>query len=292
MRLSEKLSGIIFRQVAKPYLKSFEKRSLEPVLKRSLKVLDTSALVSLKEFVRSKQTSSGGFMDKAGKPDIYYSLFGYFLAGALKMNDMVSSLKPWVESQTRKDNLSGVHLNCAAILYSRLGTDKSVMDSLALRVRKSIESQLDQQSAYSVFLNLLTCYYIEDYKGLYQIMKRLKSFTNYNSLPCPVVSALLVLQTSFNKRADDLKEEILSFYNNNGGFKATHQAPVPDLLSTAVALFSLAFAGNDFWLIKPDCLDFIDSMYNDGGFAGNIIDIDPDIEYTFYGLLAMGALTD
>jgi hypothetical protein len=45
-------------------------------------------------------------------------------------------------------------------------------------------------------------------------------------------------------------------------------------------------------MIKPDCLDFIDSMFKNGGFGGNVLDQDPDIEYTFYGLIALGSLAD
>jgi hypothetical protein len=101
-----------------------------------------------------------------------------------------------------------------------------------------------------------------------------------------------VLERSFNNPGKKLINDLLSFYDGHGGFKATQGAPLPDLLSTAVALFALSFADEDLRNIKPDCLDFVDSLYSDGGFGGNVIDQDPDIEYSFYGLLALGALAD
>jgi len=76
----------------------------------------------------------------------------------------------------------------------------------------------------------------------------------------------------------------------NGSFAAVKNAPVGDLLSTGVALYALKVAGADIRKIAPDCLEYIDSLYSDGGFCATILDPDPDVEYTFYGLLALGAL--
>ncbi len=292
MKLWEKPSGIIFRLFAAPYLEIFKENSPEKILKRSLKVLDTLAVKDLKEYVKSNLTDKGGFADKAGRADIYYTLFGYYLADALDMNEMIPSIKKYTEAMTRQNDLTGVNLYCATILSARLDCDEQVMKSLRKRVRKSINAGMDRQPAYGAFLNLLTCYYAEDYRSLYLTRKHLSELDSHTSLPCPVLAALLVLQQSFNKPAENLKNEVLSFSDGKGGFKATHATPMPDLLSTAVALYALRFAGADLRGIKPDCLDFIDSMYVDGGFGGNPIDRDPDIEYTFYGLLALGALAD
>ncbi|NSW95909.1 MAG: hypothetical protein HPY62_14460, partial [Bacteroidales bacterium] len=69
-------------------------------------------------------------------------------------------------------------------------------------------------------------------------------------------------------------------------------AKVPDLLSTAVSLYALNYADSDLTEIRPDCLTFIDNLFMGGGFAGTVFDTEPDIEYTFYGLLALGALAE
>ena len=89
-----------------------------------------------------------------------------------------------------------------------------------------------------------------------------------------------------------MAEPVMSFYRANGGFTALTNAPSTDLLSTAVALFALHFTGCDLRLIRPDCFIFIDGLYRNGGFRANTLDNEIDVEYTFYGLLALGALND
>jgi hypothetical protein len=290
MKLWEKPSETLFRLFAMPYLQTFKDSSPEKILKRSLKVMDPHAIETLKEYVKSTQTQSGGFADKAGKADIYYTLFGHYLADALELKEMIPSIGNFVETRIRQNNLSDIHLYCAAILYARLGNDQLQVKTLREKVRYRIKEQLNKQPGYGAFLNLLTCYYLQDYKNLYHIRKQLGAFNMHTSMPCPVVAALLILQRSFDKPVNELKKAVLSFYRANGGFNATQEAPVPDLLSTGVALYALRFAGADLRRIKPDCFDFVDFLYKDGGFGGNVIDRDPDIEYTFYGLLALGAL--
>ncbi len=77
------------------------------------------------------------------------------------------------------------------------------------------------------------------------------------------------------------------------GFRAGPQAPVPDLLSTAVSLYALRCADISCRNIADSCLAFVDSLWNeDGGFCGSLADTDSDCEYTFYGLLALGCLAD
>ena len=77
-----------------------------------------------------------------------------------------------------------------------------------------------------------------------------------------------------------------------GGFLAMPNAPLPDLLSTAVALHALDAVQADFSRLKEPCLDFVDSLWNaTGGFHGNWTDDTLDCEYTYYGLLALGHLS-
>lgn len=82
----------------------------------------------------------------------------------------------------------------------------------------------------------------------------------------------------------------MSFYKGGGGFSAFQDAPLPDLLSTAVALFALRFTGCDLRNIRPECFEFINNAYSNGGFSAGEYDLQTDVEYTFYGLLALGAL--
>jgi hypothetical protein len=67
---------------------------------------------------------------------------------------------------------------------------------------------------------------------------------------------------------------------------------MPDLLSTAVVLHALDGLQVDFTPLKEACLDFVDSLWvNEGGFHGHWADDELDLEYTYYGLLALGHLS-
>jgi prenyltransferase beta subunit len=67
---------------------------------------------------------------------------------------------------------------------------------------------------------------------------------------------------------------------------------MPDLLSTAVALHALDGLQVSYRDAVEPCLDFIDSLWTAaGGFHGNWNDEELDLEYTYYGLLALGHLS-
>ena len=77
-----------------------------------------------------------------------------------------------------------------------------------------------------------------------------------------------------------------------GGFKASPRAPMPDLLSTAVALHALDGLQTDYSRFRESLLDFVDTLWSaDGGFHGHWADDALDVEYTYYGLLALGHLS-
>ena len=66
---------------------------------------------------------------------------------------------------------------------------------------------------------------------------------------------------------------------------------MPDLLSTAVALHALDGMQVDFSASRDALLDFVDTLWSaEGGFFGHWADETIDLEYTYYGLLALGHL--
>ena len=106
------------------------------------------------------------------------------------------------------------------------------------------------------------------------------------------VAATLVLQLLI-KMAVDQRVFIWLFqqYDARGGFLASPQAPVPDLLATAVALYTIKTAGIALDDIRKSCLEFVEGLWDkQGGFCGSWQEKTPDCEYTFYGLLALGCL--
>jgi len=74
-----------------------------------------------------------------------------------------------------------------------------------------------------------------------------------------------------------------------GGFTAAADAPIPDLLSTAVALHALDSLDTPWRDHRERVLDFLDTLWTaEGAFHGSWADDEPDAEYTFYGLVALG----
>ncbi len=116
MKLLEKLLVNTGELVAAPYLRAFADRSPENVLRNSLKFLDSDATGQIKEYITGRFAESGGFCDRAGKADLYYTLFGYFIANALDMNAMQHHILKFTQQAIRSESLSDVHLHCAAII--------------------------------------------------------------------------------------------------------------------------------------------------------------------------------
>ena len=90
---------------------------------------------------------------------------------------------------------------------------------------------------------------------------------------------------------DRIIEWLLARADTNGGFLASPAAPMPDMLSTATALYALQQTGVGLDSIRVPCLRFIEGLQTEsGGFCGHWLDDAPDCEYTFYALLALGCL--
>jgi hypothetical protein len=294
MKWLEKFSMNTGELLFSSYLKTFAANTPDKVILHSLKCLDPIAVNQIKDYLISRFSNSGGFFDRAGKPDLYYTLFGYFIVKAYSSDHLFPGISAFTQDRIRTGNLTDVHLYCAAILTSTTPTGWGYPDGVVYKrnVKKSIRTVIKQQKLYNAFLGLMTCYYMRDYAGIYRIRKLLDTGKRQTGVPSTLLAAELVLQKSFNRNTSQLINRLLTFYDDHGGFKATESIRLSDLLSTAVALYALKFAGYDMRMIRPACLDYIDSLYHEGGFAANAVDPDTDIEYTFYGLLALGALAN
>ena len=109
---------------------------------------------------------------------------------------------------------------------------------------------------------------------------------------------LLAMQHQTGRTSDtSLISWLKQQQDETGGFRANEVAPVPDLLSTAVALFTLRLIGKTTgWRAKlgnehpQSASRFIEAHWLDmGSFAPTILDEYSDVEYLFYGLLALGS---
>ena len=290
MKFWEKFSKSIFKLAAQSQLKKIRPKLLEPVLAKSVTMLDEGMILDMRSFVLSQQTVEGGFADRGRKCDLYYSLFGYFVSNSLAVPGFIEPLKKYIEATVPLGNLTGVYRYCGAILYAKLIGLDDVTEKLRKEILEDLLRPDLKQPEYSGFLGILALFYLEDYLSIQRVVNRYKRLVILKGHPCPVVAATAVMLGMAGNPQSEAVEALRSFYRGNGGFAAVLRAPEEDLLSTGVALFALHFLDADIRLIKPDCLSFVDDLYDNGGFRATSTDFITDVEYTFYGLLALGSM--
>jgi len=291
MKLWGKFSKSIFKLAAQPKLIKLRPKLIEPVLSSSALMLDSEMIAEIRTFIISKQTAQGGFSDRGGKCDLYYTLFGYYIAESLSVKEVMEPLNKYVAATVLMDNLSGVYLYCGTILYAKLIGQDATTEKLRKQIIADLTLPDSKQPEYSSFLGVLALYYLEDFKNIQRIVNQYKQSFSLTGHPCPVVAATAVMLGMTGNRKPEVAEMLKTFYRGNGGFAALHTAPGEDLLSTGVALYALYFLDADLRLIKPDCLTFVDDLYDNGGFRATRYDAITDVEYTFYGLLALGSMS-
>lgn len=101
------------------------------------------------------------------------------------------------------------------------------------------------------------------------------------------VCCILAMKYQTGEMIDrQLVEWLLERQDETGGFYSSDVAPVPDILTTAVALFTLRLIGEH----PRNASEFIEAHWmENGGFTPTILDDYSDVEYMFYGLLAFGS---
>ena len=259
-------------------------------------------------FVKSKIVENKSFMDKNGKDDLYYTSFGLMLAYVFKLNIHTKHTGQWLDKQD--DKLSDLvdysaYIRCRMIC-KMLQSGKLIFALSRMFNKKQTLPDFtnyphnDKYSPYSRFLMLSL---MEDMGNeTWNVQEVLKSLSSYRvetggfsniresrqASTNATVAALAVKGQLSGYRVDDDIDYLRSLQDDSGGFYANSSAPVPDLLSTATALFMLQSYGVAP-RINPD--SFIDAHWQpSGGFCATLMDEDCDVEYTFYGLLALGAL--
>ncbi len=284
------------------------------VARLSRPVLGDEASALVESYLRGQQNADGGFRDREGDSDLYYTSFAIDALTALQVALPENSLRPFLERKTGSlDDLDFVHLCCLSRCLSAL-SDPPPSAEIA-RILGRIETFRaaaggynqspgeETGSAYACFLaygaysdHRLS---MPDIDGVTRCLEALKTpggaWANDVELPIPNIPATAAAVTLCRNLRLPVPEEtptwILNALHPAGGFLPFPGAPVPDLLSTAVALHALDGLQVGFENQKDLLLDFVDSLWTAaGGFHGTWDDDDLDIEYTYYGLLALGHL--
>ncbi len=252
--------------------------------------LDEGIQQEIIQFIRNQQHENGAFTDRAGSPDLYYSLFGMWLCAATGQSLCLEKLKGFVETNTQKTS-SPVEAIASILIKTELGVEDEEKSLLKL-IRTVLGKGRTIELSYQFFLLALVVDVMGKRKKIFYFFARfwLFFYQPKGNIPCSLNSALIYAKKLVGLNTKSLQQHLTGFIVESGGFRAFQSLETADSLSTGVALFVLEEIGYDLRLIKPGCLDFIQDNYSDGAFLSGDGDQTKDLEYTFYGLLALGSL--
>ncbi len=292
-------------------------------------MLGEEATALVEEFVRSQQdAATGGFLDRDGKPDLYYTSFAVDCLTALQTELPGKTLVPYLSSFADGEGLDFVHLCCLARLWSAFPEPGVPPEALAgifgrieaFRTADGGYNQAPKAASGSTYACFLAYGAYADHRqeppnldGVRACVDSLRAeadddeedgddddcrggWVNDHLIPVPNVPATAAAVTLCRNLqmpiSPDTGRFILSSWHlEQGGFLPFPGAPMPDLLSTAVALHALDGIQVPYRNLVEPCLDFVDTLWTaEGGFHGHWEDDTLDLEYTYYGLLALGHL--
>ena len=265
-------------------------------------------------FLQRSRHADGGFRDRAGNSDLYYTVFG--LEGLIALGEPVPpDMLEYLERFGDGASLDFVHLTCLARawassvstgappdraerLLSRLETFRSADGGYAAAPGAA------NGSAYACFLAMGAAEDLRaelpDAGGILRCLAAVRAadggYANHASAregSTPATAAAVMILRHLDQVPDDaVPIWLIGRAHHDGGFFAAPRAPLPDLLSTATALHALAALHSPIEPLREPCLDFVDTLWTStGGFYGSWADQVLDCEYTYYGLLALGHLS-
>lgn len=275
---------------------------------------DSAELVA--QFLDAQFTPSGPARDRAGAPDLYYTIFA--LAGWEALQKPLpplraAALRQVLESHGSGAELDFIHRGALARCWAAIG---GIPPGLAQQLLARIEEFRAPDGGYHETLgakhgHAYGCFVAlgayqdlgalpPDPLAMAQCLKFLETpdgaWGNARGMregTVPATAAAVTLLHQLDLPIHDrVGEWLLAQQHESGGWLAVPGAPLPDLLSTATALHALSCLECN--LPEPGrerALDFLDTLWDaSGGFHGHWADDELDAEYTFYGLLALGHL--
>ncbi len=235
-------------------------------LQRAVSRLSSEAKERIGRFVLSQCRDGAAFINRAGQPDLYYSFFGWTLCSVLDIHSDAKAREAYL-NQINREELDDFHkliydeayemhrlLKVGILRYSMRWIARGMPDALPAFFEAYVQRSPQSQSVNILAANLIR-------NGL---------------------------DNGFNQHAVEADlGRLYRMQDDSGGWRQNEGISIPDMLSTSVALFALAQYGKQPCYVSSY---FVDAHWQeDGSFAPNLYDRQSDVEYVFYGLLALGA---
>jgi len=280
---------------------------------RARLLLHTEGLEAIIQFIESQRHPDGSFRGRTPASDPYYTGFGLSCMVALDRPLPAAPTASGIAASASAD-LDFVHLASAA-RCQMLQQPAHDAASRALPFLQCLEKFRSDDGGYhhqvaraatgTVYGAFLGCLAYQE-AGLLiprqeQLLSTLEArrtpdggYANTNGVSqstATATSAAILLQRWLaNKNDLPALAALQRCLFPTGGFLAFAGAPAPDLLSTATSLYAMRSAGIQLETSLHEA--FIESLWHHGGgFCGHAADHQPDVEYTFYALLALGCCT-
>jgi len=276
-----------------------------------------SGIRAVEDFIRSRLLDDGGFAGRDGRSDLYYTAFALDTLAALNAAPDTRRVESYVHRFSVGTALDFVHRTALARCWARL-PGLRITPAWRRELARSLETcrapdggfhtvpSPDASSVTGTFLALGAYNDLQMIppashnllKSLDTLRSRDGAFANEPGLlqgTTLATAGMLVLRRRLHLPVGaGLTDWLEARLHRDGGFLAAPDAPSPDLLSTATALYALRLADKRLDRPRLDaCLTFIEGLHEpDGGFCGQWTDTVTDTEYTFYALLSLGCLTE
>ncbi len=273
-------------------------------------------------FLQSAQTVEGGFCDRAGRPDLYYTVFG--LSGLVALRKRVPHRKEALAfldgcrlgpARSFVDLVSLVRCACLVGLAGRTeAADPARLQPVLEQLQRyrSRDGGYSHERPHAETGTLYAAFLAEqagrdagvELEGIPAPVARIETFrtpdgaysnhagTRHGTASVTAAAAILLARRGQSSVAQAALAALEAMRWPSGGYGAAAAAPAPDLLSTATALYACRRCGRSVsHRVRAATAAFVEGLWSDeGGFRGSDADAAPDVEYTFYGLLALGAL--
>ncbi len=279
-------------------------------------------------FVRAAALPAGGFADRAGRADLYYTVFGLQTLAATEptesravglpthradapIQDSPRGTRAYLGTFGTGADLDFVHLCCLIRCRALVeGGETPPIPPGRLETFRSRDGGYSHVpgaahgTAYGAFLALGAWQDLgADPPEADRLADRLAGLRaadgGFAGTPgadagaVPATAAAVVALAGLGRTVDRAAVDwLLRTRQPTGGWPAAPAVPTADLLSTATALHALSAAGAALdHGARAACLAFVQSLAaENGGFRGHPDEVTADCEYTFYGLLALGHL--